>query len=103
MPLCNQGLKDVWVDQKFLVQVLVTARLKKRLTVLTGSCSAGRFRVTATADEVMELEWLASLESLARSLISWISVKVNNELKVLRKSGASRFRTSSMSIIPLLS
>jgi hypothetical protein len=45
-----------------------------RLTLITESSSAARFRVTVTANEGMELDWLVSLESLACSSIFWISV-----------------------------
>lgn len=74
-----------------------------RLAVVIGSCSAARFNVTITSDERMELDWLASLKALARSLISWISVRVSNELNVAENFGASLLDTSSISIIPLLS
>ena len=59
--------------------------------------------MTITSDERMELDWLASLKALARSLISWISVRVSNELNVAENFGASLLDTSSISIIPLLS
>ena len=60
--------------------------------------------MTITTDhERMELDWLASLKALARSLISWISVSVNNELNVAENFGASLLDTSSISIMPLLS
>src|SRR5436190_21592597 len=59
---------DVWIDLELLVLMVTTRRWTKFYCVI-GSCSATRFRLTITADERIELDVFASLNTLARSLI----------------------------------